>query len=382
MTLHTGWLAPTGQTRQATRHIAVGATTPATPLTARSGILPGTNDGKYRVGGLWMSGSGPMTATVYAGRAVVQGPAVQGPYSVTLDQDTVITFADGDPLNDRIDLVVLRVYDDQYDSSQQSKAAIEIVKGTPSAVPAAPAAPPVSLPLFSVKVVAGTSAGSNGILWSGTGIVTDLRVTTASVGGILPVYNNAAVAGAYPGQYQDNDNSHFLQRWDGTGWIAYPKEVGGIAANGTLAAGSYVGQFREANGVLQRWNGSVWANYHPPHDHETITTGATALTGWSLSSFWARRTRNGVVMLRLSVIRAGTDITASASGGIADFPLATLPAGWSPATTIDAVASNSIGSGTATIYSFSNGQVTLRDWSANGVIGNTSGLNVSATYVQ
>ncbi|MFD3660242.1 hypothetical protein ACFWVF_06485 [Streptomyces sp. NPDC058659] len=380
MTLHTGWLAPTGQTRQGTRHTAVGATTPATPLTARSGVLPGTNDGKYRVGGLWMSGSGPMTATVYAGRAVVQGPAVQGAYPVTLDQDTSVTFADGDPLNDRIDLVVLRVYDDQWDGSRRSEAAIEIVKGTPSAVPAVPAAPPVSLPLFGVKVVAGTSAGTNGILWSGTGIVTDLRVTTAGVGGILPVYNNAAVPGAYPGQYQDNDNAHFLQRWDGTGWVAYPREIGGIAANGTLPTGSYVGQFREANGVLQRWNGTTWANYHPPYDHETITTGAVAQTGWNLSSFWGRRTRDGVVTVRINLTRSGPEITASASGGISDYPLVTLPAGWGPGATFEAVATNVVGSGTATIYGYS--PVTLRDWSANGSIYTGGVLYVSATYVQ
>lgn len=377
MTLHTGWLAPTGQTRQGTRHIAVGATTPATPLTARSGILPGTNDGKYRVGGLWMSGSGPMTATVYAGRAVVQGPAVQGPYSVTLDQDTVITFADGDPLNDRIDLVVLRVYDDQYDSSQQSKAAIEIVKGTPSAVPAAPAAPPVSLPLFSVKVVAGTSAGSNGILWSGTGIVTDLRVTTAGVGGILPVYNNAAVPGAYPGQYQDNDNAHFLQRWDGTGWVAYPKEVGGIAANGTLAAGSYVGQFRETNGVLQRWNGTVWSTYHPPVEVETASGSLNAYGGWT-ATYSARRTR-GIATVRISVTRTGADITAGANGYITDQQMCALPAGWFPGVAFEALASDTMATGCATITA--TGMVTLRSWTPTAIIRNGGVTAVTATYV-
>ncbi|ALO10388.1 hypothetical protein AQF52_4794 [Streptomyces venezuelae] len=377
MTLHSGWLAPTGQTRQGSRHIAVGATTPTTPLTARSGILPGTNDGKYRVGGLWMSGNGPMTATVYAGRAIVQGPAVQGAYPVALDQDTVLTFADGDPLNARIDLVVLRVYDDQYDSSKRSEAAIEIVKGTPSAVPAAPAAPPLSLPLFSVKVVAGASAGTNGILWSGTGIVTDLRVTTASVGGILPVYNNAAVPGSYPGQYQDNDNAHFLQRWDGTGWIAYPKEVGGIAANGTLPTGSYVGQFRETNGVLQRWNGTVWATYHPPVEVETASGSLNTYAGWTAT--WSARRTRGIATVRMSVTRTGTDITAGANGYITDQQMCALPPGWPPGIAFEAMASDTMATGCATITA--TGVVTLRSWTPTAIIRNGGVVNVTATYV-
>ncbi|MEU2242844.1 hypothetical protein ABZ572_25920 [Streptomyces sp. NPDC018338] len=377
MTLHTGWLAPTGQTRQGTRHISVGATTPAAPLTARSGILPGTGDGKFRVGGLWMSGNGPMTATVYAGRAVVQGPAAQGAYPVALDQDTVVTFADGDPLNARIDLVVLRVYDDQYDSSKRSEAAIEIIKGTPSAAPVAPAAPPVSLPLFSVKVVAGASAGSNGILWSGTGIVTDLRVTTAGVGGILPVYNNAAVPGSYPGQYQDNDNAHFLQRWDGTAWVAYPKEVGGIAANGTLNAGSYTGQFREANGVLQRWNGTVWATYHPPVEVETASGSLNAYGGWT-ATYTARRTR-GIATVRISVTRTGADITAGANGYISDQQMCALPPGWLPGVAFEALASDTMATGCATITA--TGMVTLRSWTPTAIIRNGGVTSVSATYV-
>ncbi|MFE7585641.1 hypothetical protein ACFU5Y_29200 [Streptomyces gardneri] len=377
MTLHSGWLAPTGQTRQGTRHIAVGATTPATPLTARSGILPGTNDGKYRVGGLWMSGNGPMTATVYAGRAIVQGPAAQGAYPVALDQDTVITFADGDPLNARIDLVVLRVYDDQYDSSKRSEAAIEIVKGTPSAVPAAPAAPALSLPLFSVKVVAGASAGTNGILWSGTGIVTDLRVTTASVGGILPVYNNAAVPGSYPGQYQDNDNTHFLQRWDGTGWIAYPKEIGGIAANGTLPTGSYVGQFRETNGVLQRWNGTVWATYHPPVEVETASGSLNTYGGWTAT--WSARRTRGIATVRMSITRTGTDITAGANGYITDQQMCALPPGWPPGIAFEAMASDTMATGCATITA--TGVVTLRSWTPTAIIRNGGVVNVTATYV-
>ncbi|MEU3750501.1 MULTISPECIES: hypothetical protein [Streptomyces] len=377
MALRSGWLAPTGQTRVTTRLTAHGATTPVNPLASRSGILPGTVDGKYRVGGLWMSSSGPMTATVYAGRAVVQGTNAQGAYPVTLDADTVLTFGDGDPLHPRIDLVVLRVYDDEFDSLTRSEAALEVIKGQPKAQPEPPAAPAASLVLFSVKVKAGASAGTGGIDWAG-GAMTDLRTTVVGVGGILPVYNNAGVPGSYPGQYQDNDNTHYLQRWDGNGWVAYPKEIGGVAPAGALSVGSYPGQFRENNGTLQRWNGTSWANYQPPVEVETTTSGATALAGWTVVAFSGRRSR-GIATVLVTVTRNGPDITASSAGSIVDEPLCTLPAGWRPAIDFESSACDGFGNGGA--YIGTNGQINLRTWSANGSLVAGRTVRIAGTYV-
>ncbi|MFF9017580.1 hypothetical protein ACF09C_32070 [Streptomyces sp. NPDC014870] len=380
MPVRSGWLLPTGQTRQNTRITSLGATTPANPLASRSGVLPGTYDGKFRVGGLWLSGNGPMTATVYHGRAVVQGATTDGAYPVALDEDITLTFGDGDPLNPRIDLVVLRVQDHDADAGGKYEATVEIVRGEAAATPVAPTPPPLSLTLFSIRVKAGASAGTGGVGWGDSGVVTDLRTTVVSAGGILPVYNNAGTAGAYPGQYQDNDNSHYLQRWDGTSWVAYPKEIGGIATNGTLSTGSYPGQFRENNGVLQRWSGTAWVNYHAPYDIEPVFTGATALTGWSLGSFSGRRTRAGVVMVRVSLTRTGANITAPANGSIPEQPLCTLPAGWSPAMTFDTTATDTQGCGVGTIYA-TTAQVTLRSWTPTAVIPTGRTVYVSATYV-
>ncbi|MFI1653948.1 hypothetical protein ACH4ZU_03265 [Streptomyces sp. NPDC020472] len=378
MPVRSGWLMPTGQTRQHTRITDIGATTPVNPLGVRSGILPGTFDGKYRVGGLWMSSTGPMTATVYQGKAVVQGGLTDGAYPVALDADITITFADGDPLNDRVDLVVVRVYDNDVDALGKYEAGIEIVKGTPAAVPAAPAAPARSLPLFTVKVKKGASAGTGGIDWAG-GASTDLRTTTVSSGGILPVYNNAGVPGAYPGQYQDNDNAHFLQRWDGTAWVAYPKEIGGIAPSGTVTTGSYTGQYRDYNGQLQRWNGSAWAAHQPPVEIETTNTGAVALTNWSMVAFSGRRTKSGLCTVTATVTRTGAQVNVDSSGNIADEPLCTVPAGWRPATDFEATASDGYGNGAANIRA--DGRVDLRTWSYNGSLASGRNIRISATYV-
>jgi hypothetical protein len=227
-------------------------------------------------------------------------------------------------------------------------------------------------------VKAGASAGTGGVGWT-DGVITDLRATIVSAGGILPVHNNAGEPGAYPGQYQDNDNAHYLQRWNGTDWVAYPKEIGGIAPTGTLSTGSYAGQYRDANGVLQRWNGTTFVTYQPPVEVENLTTGATALANWSVTYFYARRTR-GMAMFNVNVTRTGADITANSTGNITDEPLCTLPIGWRPPINLEAVASDGVGHGAAVVHN--TGDITLRTWSPGGLVTASRPIRITATFVQ
>ncbi|MEU6377499.1 hypothetical protein [Streptomyces sp. NPDC046909] len=218
MPVRSGWLSPDGQSREDTRLVSLGALTPTSAVATRSGILPGSGDGQWHVSGLAVTGTtGAMTASVSPGRAVVQGADGQGAYPVALTQYLPLTFADGDAQYGRIDLVVLRVYDDAYDGSGRTEAVVEIVKGTPAATPAVPATPSLALPLYQVTVAKGTSAGGGGIPWSTA--LADQRQATVAVGGILPV-TIGSTAGAYPGQYRDNYGQ--LQRWTGTAWADYP----------------------------------------------------------------------------------------------------------------------------------------------------------------
>ncbi|WP_037912342.1 hypothetical protein [Actinacidiphila yeochonensis] len=257
MTVHSAWLPATGQTRADTRLTQAGATLPADPLTVQSGILPGVPDGSAKVAAFWLLNQNGMSATVDPGRAVIQGPAAQGAYPVTLSDVTPITFADNATPHGRIDLVCLRVYDAAYPDTdnpgQETKATLEIVKGEESSTPQVPATPHLALALYAVPVAAGASTGMGGLDWTK---VQDLRVTTVAAGGVLPAYGNAAVPGAYPGQLRDLGN--VLQRWDGTAWVPYPQAVGGIAPSGTTTGG-YVGQYRcTTGGYLQRWDGTNW----------------------------------------------------------------------------------------------------------------------------
>ncbi|MEV4941228.1 hypothetical protein [Streptomyces zaomyceticus] len=249
MTVRAAWLQSTGQTREDTRLTLAALLTPSgqspdeTPLRSRAGIVPG---------GFVLSGSAPMQATIGTGRAIVQGDdTAQGAYLVAVTAPESFTLTDGDPQYDRIDLVELAVLDDTYDRSGATQAVVRLVEGTPGATPAVPLSGPGStIPLYTIRVPKGTSAGTGGILWSTA--VTTQHWPAVALGGILPA---SGFKGAYVGQYRDT--AGILQRWDGTAWVSYPKAIGGIAPNGTAAAG-YTGQYRDTNGGLQRWNGSAW----------------------------------------------------------------------------------------------------------------------------
>ncbi|KUN76128.1 hypothetical protein [Streptomyces griseoruber] len=218
MPIRSGWLSPDGQTREDTRLVSLGALTPVSPVATRSGVLPGSATGAYRIAGLTVTGTtGTMTATVSPGRALIQGTDAQGAYPVALTEYVNLVLADGDAQYGRIDLVVVRIHDDLYDGSARSEAVIEVVKGTPAATPAAPAVPALSLPLYQVTVPKGASAGTTAVDWSTA--LTDRRTATVGVGGILPVTTDTT-NGSYPGQYRDVGGQ--LQRWSGTAWTDYP----------------------------------------------------------------------------------------------------------------------------------------------------------------
>ncbi|MEU9447272.1 hypothetical protein [Streptomyces sp. NPDC048277] len=339
MPVRSGWLSPDGQTREDTRLVALGALTPTSTVATRSGILPGSPDGQYRISGFTLTGAtGTMTASVSPGRAVVQGTDAQGAYPVALTEYLNLTFAAGDAQYGRIDLVVLRVYDDVYNGSGRTEAAVEIVQGAPAATPVAPATPALALPLYQVTVPKGASAGANAIDW--TSGITGVRTSTVGIGGILPVTSDTS-NGAYPGQYRD------------------------------------------AGGVLQRWSGTAWADYQPPLVVETATTGATATGSWTLGSFTARRTR-GVCSLTLALTRTTSSLTATAAGttnpgNVSDELMGTLPAGWRPAADSYAVATDGYASGAARITT--DGSVYLITWATSGVIQVGNNVRVSTCFV-
>ncbi|MEV6839782.1 hypothetical protein AB0N17_35690 [Streptomyces sp. NPDC051133] len=325
MNMRSSWVATTGQTREDTRLTQIGATTPANPIQVRSGVLPGTYDGLYRLGGFWVSGdAGAMTAAVHEGRAVIQADSGQGAYPVTLPEQLKLTFADGDASYDRIDVIILHVYDDMYDKSGFNKVEVEIVKGTAGPNPQPPALPPICLPIYQVTVRHGASAGTGGIHWDTD--MTDLRTPVVAIGGILPAVGETGI-GAYPGQYRDFGGA--LQRWDGSAWVSYPSALGGIAPSGAVSTATYTGQYRDSSAGLQRWNGSAWVSYQPNWTDYTPVWGAEAGTAPSIGNGTLAGSYvkiNNLVHVRIYLkIGSTTNLSAQASDGRWTFSLPTAP---------------------------------------------------------
>ncbi len=211
MTSRSAWLLPRsgagGQTREDTRIAPIGAMTPTGALTTRTGVTPGGNP-------FAVSGTG-MTVTVGIGRGVAQGTTTQGPIPVAVTAAESIVLPDGNGVNPRVDLIVVRVYENLYDSLGQTLAKVDRVAGTPAASPSSPAVPAASIPICEVRVEANSSAGVP-IVW-GTA-VTDRRWYTVAVGGIQP--GNDTTNGAYDGAYRDRGTANGLERWNssGTAW--------------------------------------------------------------------------------------------------------------------------------------------------------------------
>ncbi|MEV7777795.1 hypothetical protein [Kitasatospora sp. NPDC088351] len=245
MPVRAAWLPPTGQTRTDTRLAPVGTMTPTGATTTAPGVIPGGAP-------LSLTSTAPMQAQLGAGRAVVQGTALQGAYPVTLALPETLDFTPGHTQWDRIDVVLLHVYDGLYDQSGKALAAVEILQGTPAADPAPAPLPACSLPLWAVRVPVGASAGTGGIPWATA--VTDLRTYTVAAGGVRP--DNSTEPGAYVGQLRDTGTR--VERWSGTTWVPYPAALGGIAPAGAVPFGSYIGQWRDTGTGLERWNGVQW----------------------------------------------------------------------------------------------------------------------------
>lgn len=151
-------------------------------LAFREGVID-ADDGSYSVA---QDTGANMQIKVGSGsafdRAVVEGDlSGQGNYICEHQNATVtLTISASDPTNDRIDVVVLRVYDDTFDSSGLDESDIEVVQGTPAASPSAPAVPSGALKLAEVEVGNGVTAITNAN-------ITDFRIEAPTRGQLIEI---------------------------------------------------------------------------------------------------------------------------------------------------------------------------------------------------
>ncbi|MDN3056175.1 hypothetical protein PH213_16805 [Streptomyces sp. SRF1] len=331
MTVRAAWLLtgpPAGQTRTDTRLAPLGTFAPEGELTTRDGVIAGGAP-------LLATGAGPMQVQLGIGRALVQGTTAQGAYPVAVTSPETLTVADGDAQNPRIDSLVLRVYDGLFDAEGQTAVTAELLVGEPDPSPVEPTLPPACLRLWSITVPAGASAGTGGINWATA--LADRRRYTSAYGGIVP-----------------------------RGW-------------GSNWAGAYDGQYRDNAGVLERWNATAatWETYRPPLAVETMTTGFSVASGYTLNSYSARRS-NGLATIVLEVVRKGAQLDVGAAGNINDEVIGTVPSGWRPPADLELSASDGFGEGTMRLTTA--GTLSLRTWSGEGALRNDRNIRTSATY--
>lgn len=269
MTVRAAWLLPAGQTRADTRLAPLGIMAPEGELLSRDGVLAGGAP-------LLATGTGPMQVQIGTGRALVQGTSAQGAYPVVVTAPETLTIADGSAQYTRIDSIVLRVQDGQYDTNTgQTAVTVEIVQGAPAPSPTAPTLPPASLRLWDVTVPAGVSAGVGGLDWSRA--LADRRRFTAAHGGIIPRGWGTSFPGSYDGQYRDTGGT--LERWSASAavWQPYPFDSGWQQL--TLASGyGYPGHGLPA--AWRRYGPMVIlrGRIGPTKSGSTIPNGATILT--------------------------------------------------------------------------------------------------------
>lgn len=196
----------------------------STGIAGRPGVRPGLGSP------LLVQASSGMTITVNAGFAYVQGSASAnaGIYTACLDAAATLTVATSDPTNPRIDNVIAQVTDV---GSSSSTTVITLQTGTPAPSPVAPALPANSLLLATVAVAANTST----IV---AGNITDGRVFTAAVGGIVLMDTSGGFTGQ-AGMYAHDIPTGRLRVTNGSGAAAQPK-VGAFAASTVTTSGAVV----------------------------------------------------------------------------------------------------------------------------------------------
>ncbi|MGW1837086.1 hypothetical protein [Streptomyces sp. NPDC002067] len=356
MTVRSGWLLTRdvdggGQTREDTRVVPVGTFAPAGELVTTGGVVPGGSP-------FALAPAGEMEATVGVGRAVVQGATAQGAYPVAVTAPESVVFTAGDAQFPRIDAVVLRVYDDPYDSSGEVEAALEVIEGEPAAAPVAPSVDGAAVVLWEVSVAPGASAGTGGIDWSMA--VTDRRDYAVAVGGIA--VGNAPAA--YAGQWRDYGG--ILERSNGAEW----EPVVRLGYSGRLELGD-VSLYRRGAKTLA--TDQVFAA-----QVEKSTACSALQPGWKALAFEAKRTC-GLVHVFLEVERTGAPITANSSGNIGDETIVTLPPGYRPARDVEAIACDGYADGGCRISP--SGTVTLRTWAPNGTLAKGNTIRITPTYI-
>ncbi|MEV8610302.1 hypothetical protein AB0383_20645 [Amycolatopsis sp. NPDC051373] len=290
------------QGRALTQALFVAASTTSPLTTIRSGVISTVSDGTYGYD-LRVTVASGLTMTVQPGSAII-GRSGQGAYLTwNLPAADSVTCDPAPASNPRNDIVVLRAYDaalgDTVPGSGANLAQIEIITGTPGAIPA----DPVTWDSTGLITSFPTSGGGVGIPLAraqvstgGVITLTDIRRGTAPVGAVRVLLPGDSLSDP---SYMPGDIRWYngLDFWDGTNWneLGRPRAGGEYQASGSQTASAsgptkitFGSTVQAASGIT--WNGS--------NQFTTVTAGiysmyAAANTGFSSTGNWGVGIHNG-----------------------------------------------------------------------------------------
>ncbi len=178
-----------------------------------SGVFPGGTSGGGLSNDCQVFASSGMTVTVNGGHYAADRGSL-GAYLGMITGAVAVTHGSANVSNPRIDYVVIRTRDPGVDTGTTQSAYIQVLPGSPAAVPTEPSNQMTSgdVLLAAVTIRANTSS----VLSSD---ISDRRKFIAARGGIQPTNPlNASSAGSYEGDYRDNTATNALERWNGSAW--------------------------------------------------------------------------------------------------------------------------------------------------------------------
>lgn len=232
-------------------------------------------------------------------KAVVAGDAAGQETFIVRNEDPRSGDGNGDlsiangGAQDRIDTVVLRVWEDPFDSSGLWKGEVEVVQGDEAASPAPPALPDTAIRLADVAVAAGLDSGIT------NGMITDRR-TQAGPAPIITRYVDSATSPAVQsytpnvdasvsGVNRDNDGvregAYVIEGGICTAWARVV-----MGSSGTFGDGAYIIDLPVAAAGLadssSAGNGSAIGSGHLRDDSapgNNVTVGVQLRTSTTVS---------------------------------------------------------------------------------------------------
>jgi hypothetical protein len=108
----------------------------------------------------------------------------------------------------------------------------------------------------------------------------------------------------------------------------------------------------------------------------STSSGLTAGTDWTVNSFSGRKV-NGITTVHIYLMYTGTTVAVAYNSNLADRTIATLPSGWRPPETINALVGDGTTTGECTIGT--TGIISLR--AMNGDLANGRNFRITQEWI-